>query len=103
MRGESGGEWTHVYLCLSPSVVHLKLSTKYLSALVQCKIKSEKNKDTFSRRPRKSEWVTDPKPQNQLDTEQGWALGFSIFSPKLLLAHPLLLLRNLKTQGLWSH
>ena len=24
--GEFGGEWTHVYVWLSPSVVHLKLS-----------------------------------------------------------------------------
>ena len=26
MGGEFGGEWIHVYVCLSPSAVHLKLS-----------------------------------------------------------------------------
>ena len=29
MGEEFGGEWIHVYVCLSPSAVHLKLSQHY--------------------------------------------------------------------------
>ena len=29
MGGEFGGEWVHVYVCLSPFTVHMKLSQYY--------------------------------------------------------------------------
>ena len=31
MGGKSGGEWIHVYLWLSPSAVHLKLTALFVS------------------------------------------------------------------------
>ena len=40
MVGESGREWIHVYVGLSPFAVHLKLSHHYWSAILQYKIKS---------------------------------------------------------------
>ena len=40
MGGESGGEWIHVYVWLSPFVAHLKLSPHYQSAIPPYKIKS---------------------------------------------------------------
>ena len=43
MEGEFGGEWVRVYVWLSPSAVHLKLSQCCLSAILQHKIKSLKN------------------------------------------------------------
>ena len=40
MGGESGGEWIHVYVWLSPFAAHLKLSQHYQSAIPPYKIKS---------------------------------------------------------------
>ena len=40
MGGESGGEWIHVYLWLSPFAVHLKLTQHSKLAILQYKIKS---------------------------------------------------------------
>ena len=42
MGVEFGGEWIHVYVCLSPFVVYLKLSQHCYSATFQYKIKSLK-------------------------------------------------------------
>ena len=40
MGGEFGGEWTHVYVWLSPFAVHLKPSQHCQLAIPQYKIKS---------------------------------------------------------------
>ena len=37
--GEFGGEWMHVYVWLSPFAVHLKLSQRCSSAILQYKIR----------------------------------------------------------------
>ena len=39
MGGEFGGEWMHVYVWLSPFAVHLKLSQRCSSAILQYKIR----------------------------------------------------------------
>ena len=38
MGEEFGGEWIHVYVWLSPSAVHLKLSYRYSSVILQYKL-----------------------------------------------------------------
>ena len=43
MGGESGEEWKHVFVWLSHSAVHLKLSPHGSSAIRQCKVKSLNN------------------------------------------------------------
>ena len=45
MGGEFGGEWIHVYVWLSHSAVHLKLSQHCKSAILQYKIKHFLKKD----------------------------------------------------------
>ena len=40
MGGEFGAEWIHVYVWLSPFLVHLKLSQQCQSAIHQYKIKT---------------------------------------------------------------
>ena len=40
MGGEFRGEWIHVYVCLNPFVVHLKLSQHCYLTIPQYKIKS---------------------------------------------------------------
>ena len=40
MGGEFGGEWTHVYVWLSPFAVHLKRPQHCSPAMLQYKIKS---------------------------------------------------------------
>ena len=46
MGREFAGEWTHAYVWLSPSTVHLKLSQYCQLALLQYKIKSLNLKST---------------------------------------------------------
>ena len=43
MGGEFAGEWIHVFACLSPFAVHLKLPQHCQLAILQYKIKSFKN------------------------------------------------------------
>ena len=42
MGGESGGEWMHVHVWLSPFAVHLTLSQHCYLAILQYKIKFKK-------------------------------------------------------------
>ena len=50
-RGEFGGDWTHAYVWLGRSAVHLKLSQHYQLAIIQCKIKSfKKLKEKINRK-----------------------------------------------------
>ena len=39
MRGKFGGEWIHVYVCLSPFAVHLKYHSIVKLTILQYKIK----------------------------------------------------------------
>ena len=43
MGGESGGEWMHVHVWLSPFAVHLTLSQHCYLAILQYKTKFKKN------------------------------------------------------------
>ena len=42
MGGEIGGEWMHVYVCLSPFAVHLKLSQHLLIGYISIQNKKPK-------------------------------------------------------------
>ena len=54
--GEFGGEWMHGYVRLSHSVIHLKLSQHYQSAILQYKIEGL-NKKQNRTKPRRHHYT----------------------------------------------